>query len=190
MKRLAISLWLVASLLLGVAHGRECQGVAFPDDLRLDQTPLVLNGLGVRKATILKIKVYVAALYVPERSSDAAALIRANGPDELVLHFVRDVSADDLRKAWSEGFARNSQDQLGALQARIARLNSWMTDVKSGQRLTFIRRPGAGIEVATDGTTHGTIEGEDFARAFLAIWLGATPPNPELKKGLLGQPCE
>ena len=62
--------------------------------------------------------------------------------------------------------------------------------MKSGQRLTFTRRPGAGIEVDVQGAVKGTIEGDDFARAFLAIWLGATPPNPELKKGLLGQACE
>jgi Chalcone isomerase-like len=33
------------------------------------------------------------------------------------------------------------------------------------------------------------VEGDDFARAFLAIWLGAKPPNPSLKAGLLGGAC-
>ncbi len=35
----------------------------------------------------------------------------------------------------------------------------------------------------------GTIEGDDFAKALLAIWLGGDPPNPEIKAGMLGGAC-
>jgi hypothetical protein len=31
----------------------------------------------------------------------------------------------------------------------------------------------------------GTVAGDGFATAFLAIWLGAQPTNPGLKPGLL-----
>jgi len=34
-----------------------------------------------------------------------------------------------------------------------------------------------------------TIKGDDFARAFLSIWLGTHPPNAGLKTGLLGGAC-
>jgi hypothetical protein len=172
------------------AHSKECLGVSFPDRMRVDSRELTLNGLGVRKATFLKVKVYVAALYSQQTSRDAKALLAASGPDELILQFVRDVGVDDLTKAWNEGFERNSKQQLPAFKDRIAKLNSWMSDMKTGQRLTFIRRPGAGIEVGVNGTVKGTIEGDDFARALLSIWLGETPPNPELKQGLLGGKCD
>jgi hypothetical protein len=46
-----------------------------------------------------------------------------------------------------------------------------------------------GIEVDVNGAVKGTIAGEDFARAFISIWLGAMPPNPELKSGLLAEDC-
>ena len=65
-----------------------------------------------------------------------------------------------------------------------------MVDMESGQTLTFTHKPGAGIEVDSNGTVKGTIAGDDFAKAFLAIWLGAKPPNPGLKAGLLGGPCD
>jgi Chalcone isomerase-like len=102
---------------------------------------------------------------------------------------VRNVGADDLRKGWSEGFEKNAKDQLPALKERIAELNGWMTDVKSGQRLTFVRKPGAGLQVDVNGTVKGTIKGDDFGKAFLAIWLGADPPNAEVKAGMLGGTC-
>jgi len=61
--------------------------------------------------------------------------------------------------------------------------------MKTGQRLTFTHKPGAGIQVNVNGTVKGTIKGDDFARAFLSIWLGANPPNPGIKSGLLGGAC-
>jgi hypothetical protein len=84
---------------IGVAHSKECQGVTFPEQVQLDGNTLTLNGLGLRQATILKVDVYVAALYVAKVSSDAHALLGSNTPKELILHFVHNVSDDDLKKA-------------------------------------------------------------------------------------------
>jgi Chalcone isomerase-like len=181
---------LLLTLATGAAHAKECKGVDFPQRVQLDGIDLTLNGLGIRKATFMKVNVYVAALYVSRASRDAKVLIESNGPDELILQFVRNVGVDDLRKGWSEGFVQNSKDQLAVLKGRIATLNGWMSDVKTGQRLSFIRRPGVGIEVDVNGAMKGTIAGDDFARALFSIWLGALPPNPELKSGLLGGDCE
>ena len=189
MRRTLVLTSLLLTLATGAAYGKECKGINFPEHIQLDGSDLTLNGLGLRKATFLKVNVYVAALYATRPSRDPQVLVESDGPDELILHFVRSVGVDDLTKAWSEGFARNSKDRLPALKERIAKLNGWMSDVKSGQRLTFIRRPGAGIQVDVNGTVKGTIEGDDFGRAFVSIWLGATPPNAELKSGLLGGEC-
>ena len=68
-------------------------------------------------------------------------------------------------------------------------LNGWMADMKSGQRLAFIHKPGAGVQVDVNGTVKGTIKGDDFAKALLAIWLGGAPPNAEVKSGMLGGAC-
>ena len=189
MKRLVMPAIAVAALVSGVAHGKECKGINFSDQAQVDGSNLSLNGLGLRQATFLKVNVYVAALYVAKTSNDPAAILGSGTPAELILQFVRDVGADDLRKGWSEGFEKNSKDQLPALKERIAMLNGWMADVKSGQRLTFIIKPGTGVQVDVHGAVKGTIKGDDFAKAFLAIWLGADPPNPEIKAGMLGGAC-
>ena len=181
---------LLAAGTLGSAQARTCHGVEFAERAQVNGADLVLNGLGMRKATFLKVNVYVAALYVPHPSHDAQPLLDPNTPAELVLHFVRGVGVGDLRKAWGEGFEKTAASQLPALSTRIATLSGWMSDVKSGQQLVFVRQPGAGIQVTVDGLTKGTIPGADFARAFLAIWLGPEPPNPELRSGLLGGTCD
>ena len=94
-----------------------------------------------------------------------------------------------MRDAGNEAFEKVASGQ-GAFAPKIATLNSWMTDLKTGQRLVFTRVPGAGIEVSVNGAVKGTIAGDDFARALLSIWLGDSPPNPELKTGLLGGECD
>jgi hypothetical protein len=175
---------------IGVAHGKECKGVNFPEQVQIDGGTLTLNGLGLRQATVLKVNVYVAALYVAKVSSDPHALLGSHTPKELILHFLHNVGDDDLKKGWEEGFEHNAREQLSALKERIEMLKGWMTDMQSGQRLTFIHKPGAGLQVEVNGTVQGTIQGDDFATAFLSIWLGAHPPNPGLKSGLLGGACE
>jgi len=188
MQRTLLLMCVVAAF-AGVANGKECKGISFADQAQVEGSALTLNGLGLRQATIFKVNVYVGALYVPKTSSDPNALLGSNSPYELILHFVRNVDAGDITKAWSEGFERNSNEQLPALKDRIATLNGWMSDVKTGQRLIFTFKPDTGVQVNVNGTVKGTIVGDDFGKALLSIWLGATPPNPEIKGGLLGGAC-
>lgn len=186
---LLAALWI--ALVSGMpASGATCRDIQFPDTVKLGNADLVLNGLGIRKATMLRIKVYVGALYLPQKSADAAAILSANGRWQLVLHFVRDVDAGDIRDAFQEGFQKAAGDKFGGLQTRIAGLNAQMVDFKSGQSLTFTRDPATGVNVDINGKGGSTIESAEFATAFLAIWLGAKPPNEDLKTGLLGGACE
>ncbi len=171
------------------APSAECDGVSFPQRIQARGETLTLNGLGLRKATIFGIKVYVGALYVAHPTADANAILDSREPAQIDLAFVFRASAGQLRSAWQDGFQKSAPGKLPALQSRIARLDGWMHGVRSGEKMSFLRIPGVGIQYSLDGAVQGTIPGDDFARAFLAIWLGASPPSPELRAGLLGGPC-
>ena len=185
----AVASFMMALSVTG-AYGKECKGIPFPDHAQVHGTLLTLNGLGLRKASVFKVSVYVVALYLTELSSDPHLILQSDTPSELVLQFIRGVSANELRKSWEEGFARNFPGHPPALEEGLAQLNSWVTDVGSGQRMTFIRIPGRGMQVDVNGTVKGMIEGDEFSKAFLSIWFGEFPQTPELKSGLLGGPCE
>jgi hypothetical protein len=178
---------LLAAAAASAQEGATCRDISFPRHLQVSGSDLTLNGLGVRKATFLKVNVYVAALYVAQPSRDPKAIIESDQPQQITLQFVRNVGADDLRKAFVEDFEHDPS--AAALKERVARLNGWMSDMKTGQRLIFVRLPHSGIQVSVNGVQKGLIEGDDFARALISIWMGATPPNPELKSGLLGGEC-
>lgn len=189
MKGVTVLAGLLLAATSDAAQAKTCHGVEFPEHFQVNGADLVLNGLGMRKATFLKVNVYVAALYVKHTSRDPQPLIEPNSEAELILRFVRNVGVEDLRKAWGEGFEKTAKTQLPALNARIATLSGWMSDMKTGQTLAFRRLPGRGIQVTVNGDNKGIIPGDDFARALLAIWLGPEPPNAELKSGLLGGEC-
>jgi hypothetical protein len=181
----AIIVWHV-----GPVSGKSCVGVVFPEETYIQTGPLMLNGLGLRERALFRIGVYVAALYVAQKSTDAHTILTSHTPKQLVLRFLRTVEGADLKQAWEEGFADNAKAQLPVLKERIEQLNGWMVTLKRGQELTFTYKPGVGLEVDVNGTVQGTVEGEDFATAFFAIWLGARPLNRSLKAGLLGGACD
>ena len=164
----------------------QLAGVSFSDQVTVEGRTLVLNGMGVREATILRLHVYVAGLYLEARPSDAARIIAAEEAKRLVLYFVRDVGRDNLVAAWNEGFGKSGGPGLAGLRDRLATLNGWMVDVKRGDTLTFTQIPGKGIGVEVKGQAKGMLDGADFSRAFWGIWLGDQPPNQKLKVGLLG----
>jgi len=187
--QLYLLIGLTMALSIGAAHGKECNGVSFPEQLQAEGATLKLNGLGLRQATFLKVNVYVAALYVAQTSTDPSAILNSSAPKELILHFVRDVGRSDLNKGWQEGFEKNARSRFPALKDRIEAFKGLMADMKAGQRLRLVHKPGPGVQVDVDKVLKGTIKGDDFARALFSIWLGPEPPNRELKAGLLGGAC-
>ena len=187
--------WLLVAALLSLltmqavpASSAECLGVQFPASVKVGSSELILNGMGIRKATIFSVKVYVSALYLPETSGDTSAILAANQSWRQVLHFVHDVDASDIRDAYQDGFKKASGGNLDDLQKRVDTLKAEMIDFKTGHVLSYSYEPGRGTVIDVNGKST-TIEGADFAQALLTISIGPEPPNEDLKSGLLGGKC-
>ena len=183
---------LVAILALGItalplyaAAGRRA-GVQMPDRKTVAGKPLVLNGMGVREATLLKVDVYVAGLYLERRTGDSQEVINSEQVKQITLHFVRNVDRGDITKAWREGFKKNAGRHFEMIRDEVDALNRWMTDFREGETLTFTYVPGRGTVINVKGAAQGTIEDAYFGRVVFAVFVG-TPPNKGLKRGLLGK---
>lgn len=188
-KHAALLTALCVGLIATPAYAGQCEGVTLPDKRRLGDTDLVLNGMGVREATMLKIDVYIAGLYVESRSSDPEELLDPKKPKQLILRLVRDVDRDEMVEALTAGFRKNAGDEMPQLRDRMRRFASWIPELEEGDVLIFTNFPGKGVQVMIGDRVAGTIEGDDFSRVFFAIWLGSSPPNPGLRRGLLGGEC-
>lgn len=173
-------------MLAATAHAAKKEGVTVPDSITVEGKTLVLNGMGVREATVFNVNVYVAALYLEAKSQDPNAILAAEQIKRIDLNFVRDVDKGDITKAWGEGFKKNGND-MNALKDRVNQLNGWMSDMKEGDVLSFSYVPEKGVTVSVKGQVKGTISGADFGRAVFSNFLGPNPPNKGLKSGLLGK---
>ena len=172
------------------ALGAQCLDVQFADSVKVGGSDLVLNGMGIRKATMLAVKVYVAGLYLPAKSSDGAKIAAANEAWELDLHFVHSADASDIRDAFDDGFEKAAGDNYDALKPKIETLKSQIVDMAEGQVLSYAYDPSSGTVVTVNGAIGAPIDGADFAAALLTISIGPEPPNEDLKTGLLGGACE
>jgi hypothetical protein len=174
------------SLALPATAGNRA-GVTMPDTVTLGGKTLRLNGMGLREATMLKVDVYVAGLYLEHVSSDPSKIVASNELKMITLRFKRGVDHDDIVKAWREGFERNATVPVETLKPMIAQLDSWMPSFHKGDTLTFIAMPGRGVAVDINGARKGVLGDDNFARSLVAIWLGPRPPTGSLKSGLLGK---
>jgi len=168
------------------AAASKLAGVTLPDQVSVGEKTLVLNGLGLREATVLMVDVYVAGLYVESKSSDPNAILNDGQAKQLVMRFVRSVGKEKLTEAWTEGFDKNAGDKRTELASDLAKLNAAMIDVKKEDRITLTYLPDAGVTVSVKGKADVLIPGAAFQRVLFSIWLGPNPPNASLREGLLG----
>jgi hypothetical protein len=161
-------------------------GVKVDDSVNVNGQNLVLNGAGVRKKFF--IKVYVGALYLPAKQSDAAAVMAADAPRRMVMHFVFNVGKGKMAEAWEEGLEDNTRNASAEVKANFKTLASWMEDLKDGQQIVLTYVPGTGTTVDVNGHNKGTLAGKATADAILATWIGPKPgPGDDFKKAVLGK---
>ena len=175
---------LLSLMMLTPAGAATLAGVSLPDQATVGEKALVLNGLGLRTATMLKVKVYVIGLYLESKSNDAGAIIGSRQNKRLEIHFVNNVTAKELRDGWKEGFEDNYKD-VDSIKNEIEKFNASMRDVKSGDSIV-LDISGDTVAVMINGSKIDSMKGNAFQQALLSIWLGRKPPNKGLKKGILG----
>jgi len=189
MKRTAVfpvAVALLSALAPTRTHAQvEIAGVTVPATVDAGSQSLVLNGAALRKKAVFKV--YVAGLYLPAKSTDADAILAADGPRALRMEFVRDVGKDKMCEAWDESLKNNSPDADAQLQADFKELCGWMQDLKKGDVMSFTYLPASGTTVVIAGQTKGSIAGKPFADALFKSWIGPRPgPGNGFKHDLLG----
>ena len=188
MRLMSALLFFAALVAGGAALAAEVEGVRIDDKTRVANAELTLNGAGLRKRAFFKV--YAMGLYVPQKSSNAAAVLEQPGPKRVAIHMLRDVSADAFNEALADGIrANHSEADVKALEPRLKELGAIITQVGEAKKGMAIHLDWTGNEtqVLIQGKPTGKpIAGPDFYRALLRVWLGDKPVQDDLKKSLLG----
>lgn len=187
MKRLRQGLLIAALATASGLQAAEVAEVRIADQVKVGDSELLLNGAGLRSK--LFFKVYVGALYVGQKASDAQALIDSTQPRRMRLRLMRDVDADSFYAALDEGLRNNhTPAQFAEIKGQAEQLGALMRafgKVREGEVID-IDFSADGIALTRNGEAAGKVAGAAFAKALLRVWLGDKPADAGLKKSLLG----
>jgi chalcone isomerase-like protein len=96
----------IVLMALSAGHAAELDGVtSMPDTRTINGKQMQLNGVGLRTYSVLRI--YVAGLYLEQRSDNPDEILHSTESKLLDIRFLHDVDAENARKAWRYGFDGN-----------------------------------------------------------------------------------
>ena len=184
--------WAVSALLSSAAaSAAEINGIKVAEHVRLGSTgpSLVLNGAGVRVRLVFKV--YVAALYLPAKSSNGEEILRNDQGKRLLLHMLRNLTSKELSTSMTEALEETlTPKERSPLASRMQQFNAildTLRDVKRGTQIVIDYARQFGTIFFVDGNEKGRIPGADFNAALMRMWIGAHPRDVELKTALLGE---
>jgi len=180
---------LVCGLLLSWNAGAlDLADIHLADRMQVGDAELQLNGGGIRTKWFFKI--YVGALYLPQKQTSAEAIIAGEHKHRIAMYILHKLSGEKLFGAFKEAIeANHSAAELAELDAQIQQMKQIfeaVQEVKPGDTIMLDYLPDSGTRVTVNGTERGIIAGVPFSRALLKVWLGKNPVQDDLKKGMLG----
>ena len=166
-------------LLVGIT-ATEISGTTFADSADLAGVTVPLRGTALQRWKVV-FRVHTTGWW-----QDPATAVEADVAKRLELHYFHDISVADFITATDLGFKRQCSDvEFQALKPRIDRWNALYANIKEGQRYRITYIPGSGTELAKDGVSLGTIEGADFGKYMIGIWIGEKPVEAGHRKDLI-----
>ncbi|HEX8405944.1 MAG TPA: chalcone isomerase family protein [Duganella sp.] len=174
----------------GAQAAIDVNGIKFEDTNKVGGKELKLNGAGMRTKVV--IKVYAAGLYLPEKKTSVADILKLDGPRRVILVMARDIPAEDLGKAFMDGINENldkaEKAKIVGQLGKFGEMFAAVDDIKKGDVLHMDWIPGTGTVCELNGKRIGEAASDlNFYNAVLRIWLGEKPVDRSLKPALLGE---
>lgn len=188
--RLVLASVLFVLLSISSLQGKEVSGILFEDSLYFGKQKLQLNGVGILKKSIFRVKVYANALYLLQKDSNPLSIITADETMAVRMHILyKKITNKQLLKGLRNGFAYSTgrnKVTLSKLQTRVDKFLSFFVGKPNKyDTATFLYIPGSGTHVSINNTYKGYLPGLDFKKALFGIWLGVNPADKQMKQGLL-----
>ncbi len=186
MKRL-FAVLIIAVAAICVAEAKTVKGVTIPDSFKAGGTALVLNGTGMR--TKFMMDIYIGALYLKAKDTNAVRIVSADEPMSLRLHIVSGmVTPERMAENTRDGFRKSTSGNMAPYQAGIDKfINTFKDGIKIGDFYDIVYQPGKGVQVYKNGLPRSSVEGLPFKKVLFGIWIGGNPIQAELKNGMLGK---
>ncbi|MBG6076786.1 chalcone isomerase family protein [Polaromonas sp. CG_9.11] len=138
--------------------------------------------IGQARLTVWGFDIYDARLWAPAPFSADSVAASALA---LELNYLRNFQAADIAERSLKEMRRSqpvSDAQAALWTAELLRV---IPDVRKGDRITAVHRPGQGAAFWVNGRASGEVLDTDFARRFFGIWLSPDTSEPRMREALL-----
>ena len=159
--------------------------VEFPRKVQLDDRTLEVRGKGLLEWWT--VDVYSAAFYLPEEVPSSPQSFLGEEAAYLLIHYHRGIDAEDFIEATKKSLEKNPNTPWDELQPQLEKLYDMFEDVEKGDRYCIATFPDGRTEIRLNDELRGTFQGEEFASAFLGIWVSEYPLNKSFRDKLLGR---
>ena len=138
--------------------------------------------IGKGRLTVWGFQVYDAKLWAMPgfKSENLSAQ-----PFALELAYLRDFSSKDIAERSITEMRRSATISEEQAKTWINEMQRVIPDIKKGDRVTGIHRPGNGAQLLVNGKSSGEIRDVEFARLFFGIWLSPKTSEPKVRAALL-----
>jgi Chalcone isomerase-like len=179
----------IAAMLLCIAIGESSWAYANPSTEAALPTELAgslpaVELVGKGKLTFFGLEVYESSLWV---TPGFKGLAFENHSFALELHYFRNFSAADIAKRSIEEMQRIEPVPEQKVALWVKTLSEAFPNVKKGDRIVGVHKPGSGVTFWHNGKRSGEIRDADFSRQFFGIWLSPKTSEPKLRQALLGK---
>lgn len=141
-----------------------------------------LQAAGTGRLTWFGIRAYEAKLWVAPGFRQAEFERHALA---LELHYLRDFTARDIARRSIDEMRRAGPIAPADAQRWQDQLQQLLPDVRAGDRITGLHRPGRGASFLVNGRAAGDVADVNFSARFFGIWLAPTTSEPKLRESLL-----
>ncbi len=142
------------------------------------------RNIGGARLSVWGFQVYDARLWTEPSFTAESYLQRSFA---LEINYLRNVSGESIADS-------SLKEMRGIGSMTQAQADKWLTDmrklfpdVKKGDRLLGIYKPGMGALFTLNGQPAGEVRDTEFATLFFGIWLSPKTSKPQMRLQLLGQ---
>ena len=132
------------------------------------------------------LRVYEATLWVSGGRLDPASPLASEFA--LELRYARSLEGAAIAEASLREIVRMGFGTKAQHAAWLQAMRNLFPDVREGDRIAGVHRPGRGVEFFGNDEPIGRIDDPEFAAAFFAIWFDPRTAAPDLRRTLLAGP--
>ncbi len=129
------------------------------------------------------LRIYDARLWAAAPPTESGW---ARRPLVLEIEYARTVAGQQIAERSLKEMRR--QREIGAAEAQswLAAMQGLFPDMKAGDRISGVQRPGEASRFFVNGRFAGEVLDAEFTRLFFGVWLSAQTAEPSLRQSLLG----